>query len=82
MNIKKTIRPLSITKLKNGKYILDMGQNFAGWLKIIAKGNRGDKITLRFAESLQENGEIFITNLRDAKVTDVYTLKGGMQETI
>jgi alpha-L-rhamnosidase len=38
---------------------------------------KGDKITLRFAESLQSNGELFTANLRDAKVTDVYTFSNS-----
>ncbi|HEU4903648.1 MAG TPA: family 78 glycoside hydrolase catalytic domain, partial [Flavisolibacter sp.] len=59
----------------------DMGQNMAGWLKLRTKGNRGDRITLRFAESLQPNGELYVANLRDAIVTDVYTLKGEGEET-
>lgn len=77
MKVMKAIKPISIKKSKNGNYIIDMGQNFAGWLQLQnIKGKRGDKITLKFAESLQANGEMFTANLRDAKVTDVYTLKG------
>ncbi|RYY11394.1 MAG: alpha-rhamnosidase, partial [Cytophagaceae bacterium] len=41
----------------------------------------GDKITLRFAETLQASGELYVANLRDARVTDVYTLRGGGRET-
>ncbi|HLR38686.1 MAG TPA: family 78 glycoside hydrolase catalytic domain, partial [Chitinophagaceae bacterium] len=40
----------------------------------------GRKVTLRFAETLQSNGELATANLRDAKVTDVYTLKGEGEE--
>ena len=81
MKIMKTIHPVSLAELQKGKYILDMGQNMAGWLRIKVKGNRGDVVTLRFAESLQKNGELFTASLRDAKVTDVYILKGGEPET-
>ncbi len=80
MKIMKTIHPVSLVELNQGKYILDMGQNMAGWLRIKVKGKRGEKVTLRFAESLQDNGELFTASLRDAKVTDVYILKGGEQE--
>jgi alpha-L-rhamnosidase len=74
MKVMQIIQPVSIKSIGNGKYVLDMGQNFAGWLKLQnIKGKKGDKITLRFAESLQSNGELFVANLRDAKVTDVYT---------
>jgi len=74
MKVMQTIKPVSIKKTASGKYILDMGQNFAGWIKLQnINGKKGEKITLRFAESLQSNGDIFVANLRDAKVTNVYT---------
>ncbi|MGF2413899.1 MAG: family 78 glycoside hydrolase catalytic domain, partial [Ferruginibacter sp.] len=82
MKVMKSIKPVSIKNIGNGKYILDMGQNFAGWLKLQnIKGKRGDKINMKFAESLKANGELFTANLRDAKVTDVYTLKGIATES-
>ena len=77
MEVMQAIKPVSIKSLNNGKYILDMGQNFAGWLHIKVQGKRGQKIKLRFAESLQANGELFVANLRDARVTDIYILKGN-----
>lgn len=74
MKVMQTIKPVSIKNLDNGKYILDMGQNFAGWLKIQnIQGKKGEELRLRFAESLKSNGELFTANLRDAKVTDIYT---------
>ena len=81
MKVMQTIKPVSIYKLSNGKYILDMGQNFAGWVKIQKiNGRKGEKITIRHAESLQSNGELFVANLRDAKVTNIYTIKGTSPE--
>lgn len=76
MKIMKRIAPVKLNKLREGIYILDMGQNFAGWLQIRVKGKRGDKVKLRFSESLQSDGELYVANLRDARVTDIYTLKG------
>jgi alpha-L-rhamnosidase len=35
---------------------------------------------LRHAETLQPNGELYVDNLRSARATDVYTLKGGGPE--
>jgi alpha-L-rhamnosidase len=81
MKVMKTINPVTIKQATNGKYILDMGQNFAGWLQIKVQGKRGQKVQLRFAESLKSDGELFTANLRDAKVTDIYTLKGAGVET-
>lgn len=80
IRIMDRIMPRSITELKPGIYILDMGQNMAGWLQLKVKGNRGDKIILRFAETLQPNGDLYTANLRDAKATDTYTLAGHGEE--
>ena len=77
MEVMQAIKAVSIKSLSNGKYILDMGQNFAGWLHLKVQGKRGQKVKLRFAESLQATGELFVANLRDARVTDIYTLKGN-----
>lgn len=81
MKILKNIKPISVVKSPSGKYIVDLGQNIAGWLKLTVQGNKGDTIRLHFAEILDENGEIFTVNLRHAKTTDTYILKGGMPET-
>lgn len=82
MKVMQTIKPVSIKNLGNDKYILDMGQNFAGWLKLQnIKGKKGEQIKLRFAESLKADGQLFTANLRDAKVTDVYTSKGMVSES-
>jgi len=81
MKVMESIKPLSIKKLSANRFVLDMGQNMAGWLKMDVKGEKGNAVTLRFAESLQPNGELYVANLRDAKVTDVYTLKGRSKET-
>jgi alpha-L-rhamnosidase len=81
MKVMETIKPVSITLLKPGVYIMDMGQNMAGWIKMSASGKRGQAVKLRFGETLQKSGELFVRNLRDAKCTDVYTLKGGGRES-
>lgn len=80
IKVVEKINPRTIRKSANG-YILDMGQNMVGWLRIRVKGNAGDSVRLRFAETLQPDGELYTANLRSAKVTDLYILKGeGIEE--
>jgi len=81
VNIVDTIHPKSIKQLSAGNWVMDMGQNMAGWVQMTVNGNRGDKVTLRFAETLTDSGGLYVANLRDAKATDIYTLKGGGRET-
>jgi len=75
MKVLQKMTPVSIKQLGN-KYILDLGQNIAGWMRINVHGNAGDSVKLRFAETLQKDGEIYTENLRSARCTDVYILKG------
>ena len=80
IKIMDNVKPLSINKIGEDKYIIDMGQNLVGWISMKVKGKAGDIVKLRFAESLKEDGNLFMDNLRGAKVTDLYTLKGGKEE--
>ena len=81
MKVMELVQPISIKKISADKYILDMGQNLAGWIRMNVQGRKGEKVKLRFAESLQPNGELYVANLRDAIVTDIYTLKGIGKES-
>lgn len=81
MKIMSTIKPISVKALAPDTFIVDMGQNMVGWVSLKAKGIRGNKITLRFAETLEKDGHLKTINLRSAKVTDSYTMKGeGTEE--
>lgn len=72
-----TLTPKIIKKdVATGFYILDTKQNLAGWASLRVQGKRGQEVTLRFAESLRENGLVNQDNLRNAKATDTYILKG------
>lgn len=74
------IKPVGITEPKPGVYVFNMGQNFAGWVRLKVKGPVGTKVTMRFAEMLNTDGTIYTKNLRKAKCTDTYILKGGADE--
>jgi alpha-L-rhamnosidase len=75
------IRPVKIVKTPGGDTVLDLGQNLVGWPKLAVQGPAGTTVTLRFAEVLDKDGNFYTTNLRDAKQTLRYTLRGGGAET-
>jgi alpha-L-rhamnosidase len=74
-----TLRPVSVHEVSPGVFIYDLGQNIAGWCRLKVSGPAGTRVTLRHAETLKPNGMLFTANLRGARATDIYTLKG--QET-
>ena len=59
-----------------GVYVFDFGQNLTGWVRIRVSGPRGARVQLRYAELVDEQGNINTRNLRGARATDVYVLKG------
>jgi len=77
VQIFQEIKPIKITEPKKGTYVFDMGTNFAGFARLKAKGEKGQKIVLRFAERLNPDGTIYTTNLRGARTTDTYVCRGG-----
>jgi alpha-L-rhamnosidase len=81
IRVVETFAPKSITERRPGIFVLDAGQNLAGWLAIRVKGPRGTRITMRFSETLYDSGTVNQENLRTAAATDVYILKGGNEET-
>lgn len=80
IKIMEVLSPKSITEPKPGVFVIDMGQNMVGWVSMKVKGKTGDQVTLRFAEVLSDNGMVYMGNIRNARVTDIYTLKGDGNE--
>ncbi|HKV40966.1 MAG TPA: family 78 glycoside hydrolase catalytic domain, partial [Blastocatellia bacterium] len=75
------IRPVKIFKTPGGDTVADMGQNMVGWVRLRVQGQGGRTVTLRHAEVLDRQGNFYTENLRGAKETVRYTLKGGGMET-
>lgn len=81
IKVMDTVKAVSVTEVKPGLFIYDMGQNFVGWVHLKVKGDKGTKVKMRFAERLKDDSTLYMDNLRSAKVTDIYTLKGqGTEE--
>jgi alpha-L-rhamnosidase len=77
-----TIVPLKMTSPKPGMYVYDMGQNFSGWVRLRVKGPRGTSVKMRHSELIYEDGTLNVENLRKARATDIYTLRGDGQEEV
>lgn len=72
--------PVSRTKGPDGETIYDMGQNFAGVVRLhIRKAHQGQRIIVRHAEILNTKGGLNTTFLRTAKATATYTCVDGEQ---
>ncbi len=70
------LMPREAWRTPEGNWIFDLGQNMVGFARLKVKGAAGQEITLRFAEILNPDRALYVTNLRSAKVTDRYICKG------
>jgi alpha-L-rhamnosidase len=70
------IKPIAVTSPTNGVFIFNLGQNFAGVVRLNVKGPAGTQIRLRHGEMLHPDGRLMTENLRKARATDYYVLRG------
>jgi alpha-L-rhamnosidase len=68
--------PKTVREHKPGTFIFDLGQNISGVVRLKVKGKAGDKVTIRYAEVLHNDGRLSTENLRCARSVDTYILKG------
>lgn len=80
MRVTETIQPKAMHQPRPGVYVFDLGQNIVGWCRLKARGPAGTTIRLRHAERLTDERELYLANLRGAKATDRYTLRGEGEE--
>ncbi|WP_408591405.1 family 78 glycoside hydrolase catalytic domain [Novosphingobium sp.] len=77
----ETLQPAAVTRLAAGRYLVDFGQNFAGWPRLSLTAPAGTRVSMRFAEILKADGTIDQANLRTAWARDVYVAAGTGHET-
>lgn len=63
----EVIRGKKLIKTPEGDTVIDFGQELTGYPVFYAKGNKGDKITLKHFEMLTKDGNVYTENLRSAK---------------
>lgn len=58
IRVTRKLKPVAWTEPKPGVFIFDMGQNFAGWVRLKVRGAEGTKVRLRFGELLNPDGTL------------------------
>jgi alpha-L-rhamnosidase len=81
IKVNEIFKPREVPVAKTGMKVFDMGQNFAGWVRIKAKGSRQTILRIRFAEDLNDDGTINVTSNENAKATAEYRMRGDSIET-
>jgi alpha-L-rhamnosidase len=83
--IMREVKPISVQSPVPGVYVVDMGQNIAGWIELKVKGSAGEIVKMKFGEMLKDDGTLDQYNIaRHHRETEFqvaeYTLKGSGQE--
>lgn len=68
--------PVRFLHTKNGVAVYTTGQNATGFLECTIRGEAGAKLIFRYGERLDEDGSVYVGNLRTAEVTDTYICAG------
>lgn len=88
VNVVSEISGNSPVTLKKGQTVIyDFGQNMVGWVRVNVKGKAGCTLRGRFSEMLNDKGDtnrgddgpggsLYLINLRTAKASMYYTLRG------
>ena len=67
-----TIKPKQIKKLGENNYLVDFGQNMAGWIRLKANGILSDTIKVRYGEIIDPSGHLdqsgIIRHMRESEV--------------
>ncbi len=73
----ETMQPKFLAKTGEDTYVYDIGQNISGIVRIKVEGAAGTTLKLRHGEMVyKDTNALYTANLREAKATDYYTLKG------
>ena len=77
----------TVSKAPNGKWLLDFGQNIAGYVSFRIQANAGQKLTFRFGELLDADGNLTLKNIQCVSKEKasplqqiIYTCRDGLNE--
>ncbi|HWA08124.1 MAG TPA: family 78 glycoside hydrolase catalytic domain [Opitutaceae bacterium] len=74
------LAPKKITHRGNA-WVVDLGQNMVGHVRLSARGPAGTTVTVTHAEMINADGTLYAENLRTALSIDTFTLGGRGRET-
>lgn len=77
----------TVSKSPNGKWLLDFGQNIAGYVSFRIQANAGQKLAFRFGELLDSEGNLTLKNIQCVSKEKasplqqvIYTCRKGLNE--
>ena len=80
VRVQQSFRAVKVTTPKPGVTVYDLGQNFAGWPRLVASGAAGGTVKMTPGELLNAEG-LVSQRSSGGPVWFAYTLRGGGEET-
>lgn len=72
VEVTQQLEAIAITQPEPGKYVFDFGQNQVGVPTITMPVTKGEKVQIRVAEMLQQDGTLYTENYRGARSQATY----------
>jgi alpha-L-rhamnosidase len=76
------LAPRSVSRLADGRHVVDLGQNINGWLRLTDLGPAGTTLTLTHGEWLGPDGDVTVENLEPDMPFLPHRLSAGQVDTV
>lgn len=78
VQVTKVVKPVKIYPRKDGAYIIDMGINFAGVVRLKkVRGKSGTEIKIKYGEALHPDGSLNFLTTMAGHIKSMWNLNGG-----
>lgn len=84
IRVTDTFAPASVTQLRPGTHVADLGRTMAGWVQLTVRAPAGTRISLLYGEKLNPDGSVWSVNehVKDSRQQrDEYIAAGAGAET-
>ncbi|MET7596885.1 MULTISPECIES: family 78 glycoside hydrolase catalytic domain [unclassified Streptomyces] len=82
IEVVETVRPVAVSELRPGVYVVDMGRTMAGWSRLTVRAPAGTTVRLVHGEKLKDDGSVHAEtgHVPGRFQTDEYVCAGGGEE--
>jgi alpha-L-rhamnosidase len=78
--VNEIFKPVPVGDATGPLKVFDMGQNFAGWVRLTVEGEKDTRIRIRFAEDIKEDGSLDPSSNENAGAKAEYIMCGRGEE--
>jgi len=81
IRVTRTLSAKTVHRAPDGSWVFDLGQNMVGRVRLTVRNlARGALVRMQHAEALNEDGSVYVANLRSTRQEDAYVARGASEE--